>query len=234
MPDPQFGLPPPATMTLPPQQPPTAISPPPMHHTRLLPPSLTQSLQQRYSWHQLPGPPQQWQGAEEYMRNWLQARVEEAKRRQEEERIRQECLRLEQRKVEIDMLCTSLQGRIPPAMIPLVFVRMGSGGVLPQTVGVQRLTPASQAYHLQLLSPQHAYPKHQWDIPQPTQAGAPAMASYPQIQQVQSAPEESQPSPSITFYHWQPPTSQGGGSSNRRGTPSASTKTKRSEALILQ
>ncbi|KAH6883490.1 hypothetical protein B0T10DRAFT_410985, partial [Thelonectria olida] len=172
-------------------------------------------------------PTQQWQGGEEYMRNWLQARVEEEKRRQEEERTRQESLRLEQRKVEMDMLCTSLQGGIPPAMIPLVFVRMGSGGVLPQTAGAQQLTPASQAYHLQLLSPQHAHPKHQRDIPHPTQAAAPAIASHPQIQQVQSAQQESQPSPSMTFYHWQPPTSQAGSSSNRPGTPSASTKTKR-------
>jgi hypothetical protein len=80
------------------------------------------------------------------MRNWLQAKVEEDKRRREEERTRQESLRLEQRKVEMDMLCTSLQGGIPPAMIPLIFVRMGSGGVLPQAAGAQQLTPASQDY----------------------------------------------------------------------------------------
>ncbi|EXK78888.1 hypothetical protein FOQG_16472 [Fusarium oxysporum f. sp. raphani 54005] len=229
MPAPQCGLPPPATMTLPSQQPPTAISPP-MYHApppRLPPPSLTQSHQQRDSWPQFSSPPQQWQAAEEYMRNWLQAKVEEDKRRREEERTRQESLRLEQRKVEMDMLCTSLQGGIPPAMIPLIFVRMGSGGVRPQMAGPQQLTSVSQAYHHQLLSPQHAHPKRQRDISQPTQAAAPAMASHPQIQQVQSSQQESQPSSSITFYNWQPPISQAGSSSNRPGTPSASTKTKR-------
>ncbi|EWZ29343.1 uncharacterized protein FOBCDRAFT_277077 [Fusarium oxysporum Fo47] len=79
-------------MNLLPQQPPTAISPP-VHHappSRLPPPSLTQSRQQRDSWPQLSSPPQQWQGAEEYMRNWLQSRVEEDKRRREEERTRRE------------------------------------------------------------------------------------------------------------------------------------------------
>ncbi|KAL5603937.1 hypothetical protein FOVSG1_006687 [Fusarium oxysporum f. sp. vasinfectum] len=202
-------------MTLLPQQPPTAISPP-AHHApppRLPPPSLTQSRQQRDSWPQLSSPPQQWQAAEEYMRNWLQAKVEEDKRRREEERTRQESLRLEQRKVEMDMLCTSLQGGIPPAMIPLIFVRMGSRGVCPPMAGSQ-----------QLLSPQHAHPKRQRDISQPTQAAAPAIASHPQIQQVQSSQQESQPSSSITFYNWQPPISQAGNSSNRPGTPSASTK----------
>ncbi|KAJ9413365.1 hypothetical protein QL093DRAFT_2516304 [Fusarium oxysporum] len=190
MPAPQCGLPPPATMTLPPQQPPTAISPP-VHHApppRLPPPSLT--------------------------RNWLQAKVEEDKRRREEERTRQESLRLEQRKVEMDMLCTSLQGGIPPSMIPLIFVRMGSGGVRPQMAGSQQVTSVSQAYHLQLLSPNMLIRN--------------AKATYRSLPNRSNRPhQESPPSSSITFYNWQPPISQAGSSSNRPGTPSASTKTKR-------
>ncbi|KAH7219680.1 hypothetical protein DER44DRAFT_847829 [Fusarium oxysporum] len=94
MPAPQCGLPLPATMTLPLQQPPTAISPP-VHRApplRLLPPPLTQSHQQRDSWPQLSSTPQQ------YMRNWLL----------EEERIKQESLRFEQRRVKIGMPCISL------------------------------------------------------------------------------------------------------------------------------
>nr|CEG03866.1 unnamed protein product [Fusarium acuminatum CS5907] len=230
MPAPQCSLPPLATMTLPPQQPPTAIPPSPTHHTPLpclLPPSLTQSHQRRDSWSQLPDPPQRWRGAEESIRDWLQTSIEEDKRRQAEERTRQESLRLEQRKVEMDMLCTSLQGGIPPAMIPLIFVRMGSGGARLQMAGAQQLTSVSQAHHFQLLSPQHVHSKYRRDIPQPTQAAAPAMASHPQIQQAQSSQQESQPSSSITFYTWQPPISQAGSRSNRPGTPSASTKTKR-------
>ncbi|KAK2667217.1 hypothetical protein RAB80_017638 [Fusarium oxysporum f. sp. vasinfectum] len=230
MPAPQCGLPPLATMTLPPQGPATTIPPSPTCRTPLpclLPPLLTRSHQRRDSWPQLPDPPQRWRGAEESMRDWLQASVEEDKRRQAEERTRQESLRLEQRKVEMDMLCTSLQGGVPPAMILLIFVRMGSGGARPQMTGAQQPTSVSQAYHFQLLSPQHAHSKYQRDIPQPTQAEAPALASRPQIEHVQSPQQESQPSSSITFYTWQPPILQARSNSNRPRAPSASTKTKR-------
>lgn len=102
---PHRGLPPPAAMPLPQplQQPPPA----------------TQNLLSQ-PMGQLPAPPQQWQGAEESMRNWLHAKAEEDKRKQEEEKTRQEALRLEQRKIEQDMLRTSLSGGIPPYMIPMV------------------------------------------------------------------------------------------------------------------
>ncbi|KAG0645355.1 hypothetical protein D0Z07_8897 [Hyphodiscus hymeniophilus] len=111
---PHRGLPPPAAMTLPqPSQQPPPIGQPP----------LSQPMGQ------LPAPPQQWQGAEESMRNWLHAKAEEDKRKQEEEKTRQEALRLEQRKIEQDMLRTSLNGGIPPYMIPMVFAGMGGGNL---------------------------------------------------------------------------------------------------------
>ncbi|CAM1503975.1 Fc.00g015660.m01.CDS01 [Cosmosporella sp. VM-42] len=198
---PHRGLPPPAAMALPPQQPPTTGAPPPAHHAPPPPPpppSLTQSHQshqghqQRDSWGQLPAPPHQWQGAEDSMRNWLQARAEEDKRRQEEEKTRQESLRLEQRKIEMDMLRTSLSGGIPPAMVPLVFAGMGSGGVLPQAAleWAQQFMPPSQTHHPQLMPPQPISPEHQRDqhaqthgqhygIP-PVQGGPPPAAyAYP-------------------------------------------------------
>ncbi|KAK6612025.1 hypothetical protein H4I96_01238 [Botrytis cinerea] len=78
------------------------------------PQQVVQALNQPTGSLQLPAPPQQWQGAEESMRNWLQAKAEEDKRKQEEEKTRQESLRLEQRKIEQDMLRTSLTGGIPP------------------------------------------------------------------------------------------------------------------------
>ncbi|KAM3075991.1 hypothetical protein ACMFMF_005336 [Clarireedia jacksonii] len=107
-------LPPPAAMSLPqPSQQSQTIAP--------LNPSVSQL--------QLPNPPQQWQGAEESMRNWLQARAEEDKRKQEEEKTRQESLKLEQRKIEQEMLRTSLTGGIPPYMIPMVFAGMGGGNL---------------------------------------------------------------------------------------------------------
>ena len=87
------------------------------------PPSIAQSLGQ------LPAPPSQWQGADESMRNWLQAKAEEDRRKQEEERTRQETLRLEQRKIEQTILRESLQGGVPPHMVPMVFAGMGGGNL---------------------------------------------------------------------------------------------------------
>ncbi|MCJ1226846.1 hypothetical protein MMC12_003500 [Toensbergia leucococca] len=78
---------------------------------------------------QLPAAPTQWHGADESMRNWLQAKAEEDRRKQEEERTRQETLRLEQRKIEQTMLRESLQGGIPPHMVPMVFAGMGGGNL---------------------------------------------------------------------------------------------------------
>ncbi|KAH8787047.1 hypothetical protein F5882DRAFT_113477 [Hyaloscypha sp. PMI_1271] len=130
---PHRGLPPPAAMTLPQstQQPPPIGQPP-----------LNQPMGQ------LPAPPQQWQGAEESMRNWLHAKAEEDKRKQEEEKTRQESLRLEQRKIEQDMLRTSLSGGIPPYMIPMVFAGMG-GGNLPNASLEWAQHYMAQAHHLQ-------------------------------------------------------------------------------------
>jgi len=78
---------------------------------------------------QLPAAPSQWQGADESMRNWLQAKSEEDRRKQEEERTNQERLRLEQRKIEQTMLRESLQGGVPPYMVPMVFAGIGGGNL---------------------------------------------------------------------------------------------------------
>jgi hypothetical protein len=129
---------------------------------------------------QLPAPPQQWQGAEESMRNWLHAKAEEDKRKQEEEKTRQEALRLEQRKIEQDMLRTSLTGGIPPYMIPMVFAGMG-GGNLPNASLEWAQHYMAQAHHLQqqqqlqqqqLLPSQHTSPEQlqRRDSRAPTQA----------------------------------------------------------------
>ena len=78
---------------------------------------------------QLPAAPSQWQGADESMRNWLQAKSEEDRRKQEEEKTHQESLRLEQRKIEQTMLRESLQGGVPPYMVPMVFAGIGGGNL---------------------------------------------------------------------------------------------------------
>ncbi|KAF4861373.1 hypothetical protein CGCSCA1_v014930 [Colletotrichum siamense] len=288
------GLPPPAAMTLPPQPPHSTAAPPPP------PPPAPQPISQPPSAHshamgQLPGPPPQWQGAEDSMRSWLAAKTEEERRRQEEEKTRQESLRLEQRRIEADMLRTSLSGGIPPPIVPLVFAGMG-GGVLPPAAlewAQQFLNPHGQPQHHQLLpsqgplSPDHrrdsqsqpygqypgvpstpssapgphgftAYPGSpgtrgrattlsstgsisrplgssnlpslNTNVPQSGSHGSSTMQSHQAHSTAQSAAaqQEAQPSPSIYFHHWHPPTSQAGGGSTQPATPSgASSKTKR-------
>lgn len=131
---PHRGLPPPAAMTL--------AQPPPPHGAGQQPPAGPQMgqvpappshpvHQQSSSLGQLPAPPQWQQGPDESMRAWLHAKAEEEKRRQEEEKTRQESLRLEQRRTEHEILRTSLQGGIPPPMVPVIFAGMG-GNMLPQ------------------------------------------------------------------------------------------------------
>jgi hypothetical protein len=63
------------------------------------------------------------------MRNWLMAKAEEDKRKQEEEKTRQEGYRLEQRKIEQSMLRESMQGGIPPHLVPMIFAGIGGGGL---------------------------------------------------------------------------------------------------------
>jgi hypothetical protein len=288
---PHRGLPPPAAMTLPPQQPPTAGVPPPPHHAPPPhpppPPSLGPTHPQRvgdpWGGQQLPAPPQQWHGAEESMKHWLLARAEEDRRKQEEERTRQESLKLEQRKVEMDMLRTSLSSGIPPAMVPLVFSGMGSGGTLspamlewtqqflppsralmpPQGIVSpehqrEAAPPASAQYHSlppSVAPPPAGYgypgsptrprgqtvgaavgrplmnlPSLNTNVPHPGAHGAnpAAMAPHQHMQQPQPPlQQEPQASPSIYFHHWQPPSTQASGGSNRPGSPSGSSKTKR-------
>ncbi|OJJ87417.1 uncharacterized protein ASPGLDRAFT_43974 [Aspergillus glaucus CBS 516.65] len=106
------SLPPPPSRTLPPPQLTAAHTPP-----------------------QLPPPPpsSQWHSADKdpSMHLWLRARAEEDRRKQEEEKARQETLRLEQRVVEHSMLRDALQAGVPPHMVPLIFAGI-SGGGLPQ------------------------------------------------------------------------------------------------------
>ncbi|KAK2064589.1 hypothetical protein LY76DRAFT_631845 [Colletotrichum caudatum] len=160
------GLPPPAAMNLPQPSHSSSAPPPP-------PPPAPQSIGQAPSTYshnmgQLPGPPPQWHGAEESMRSWLAAKTEEERRRQEEEKTRQESLRLEQRRIEADMLRTSLNGGIPPPIVPLVFAGMG-GGVPPAALEWAQQFLAQQGQqtqHPQLLpsqgplSPDHRRDSH--------------------------------------------------------------------------
>ncbi|KAK0705273.1 hypothetical protein B0H67DRAFT_674889 [Lasiosphaeris hirsuta] len=98
------------------------------------------------------------------MRTYLMARIEEDKRRQEEEKTRQEGFRLEQRRMEHDILRTSLQGGIPPPMVPVVFAGMG-GGVLSQAAmewaREYMLSQSQQQHPPALMPPGPVSPEHQ-------------------------------------------------------------------------
>ncbi|KAK4498401.1 hypothetical protein PRZ48_011059 [Zasmidium cellare] len=142
-PHPHRGLPPPSSLSLPGLPEPRREGPPP---------SLTQPWTGA-----MPAPPQQWQGQEDAMRNWLAARAEEDKRKQEEERTRQETLKLEQRKIEQSMLRESLQGGVPPPMIPFIYA--GIGGSL-ANVSVEWL----QQYAGQLQAAQQQFQQTSPDI----------------------------------------------------------------------
>ncbi|KAI0194681.1 hypothetical protein EV127DRAFT_508950 [Xylaria flabelliformis] len=149
---PHRGLPLPAAMTLaqppPPHGPPHPPAPGSVMQAQAppVPSPHSQSLGP------LPPPPQ-WQGSEDSMRSWLLAKAEEERRKQEEERTRQESLRLEQRRIEHDILRTSLERGIPPSMIPVVFAGL-SGGHLSQATleWVQQFLPLPQ--HAQILPAQ--------------------------------------------------------------------------------
>jgi hypothetical protein len=99
----------------------------------------------------LPPAPSQWQGAEDGMKNWLAAKAEEERRRQEEERTRQESLKLEQRKIEHSMLRESMQGGVPPHLIPIIFAGIGGGSLASISAEwIQQYTATVQAAHQQV------------------------------------------------------------------------------------
>ncbi|KAL1841030.1 hypothetical protein VTJ49DRAFT_7461 [Mycothermus thermophilus] len=125
-----------------PSQPPSSLSggqfgPPPPAHAH------SQSLGQLP-----PGPA--WN--EESLRAWCTAKAEEERRRQqeektrqEEEKTRQESYRLEQRKMEAEILRTSLEGGIPPPLVPVVFAGMGGGTLSPVALEWAQQFMAAQA-----------------------------------------------------------------------------------------
>ncbi|CZT14521.1 uncharacterized protein RCC_00498 [Ramularia collo-cygni] len=162
----------------------------------------------------MPAPPSQWQGQEDSMRNWLLAKAEEDKRKQEEERTRQESLKLEQRKIEQSMLRESLQGGIPPTMVPLIYAGIGGGNLANVSVDwLQQYTGQLQLAHQQQV--QQASPDmHRGEgrlIGPPTHPGPSVYpAAQPTPQQVlQSHMPEQQPPPppgpiQTTFSAYQP------------------------------
>ena len=164
---PHRGLPLPAAMTLP--QPPAAPSQ--AHQPAPGPPQLHSQAPPAPSAHSqtlgaLPAPPP-WQGSDDSMKTWLVAKTEEERRRQEEEKTRQETLRLEQRRLEYDMLRTSLDRGIPPPMIPIVFAGMGGGTVSQAALEFAQQYVPQQAHPAQIMPAQGPVsPEHRRDSQQ--------------------------------------------------------------------
>lgn len=170
------GLPPPIRMALPnPMSDRGPPQPPSQHPT---------SMSQNQPMGQLPAPPSsQWPGSGDAMRDWLAAKAEEDKRKQEEERTRQESLRLEQRRIEQSMLRESLQGGIPPHLVPIVFAGMGAGSLASagvewaqqhisqmtaQSISTPQQQQQQQQQHQQQLQHQHQHQhQQQQQIPPP-------------------------------------------------------------------
>jgi hypothetical protein len=195
---PHRGLPPPSAMTLPDpsRQPPPPPPPPP-------PAALSQSLGV------IPPPPHQWHGQEESMRHWLAAKAEEDKRKQEEEKTRQESLRLEQRRIEQAMLRESLQGGVPPQLVPMIYAGMGAASL--GSISMDWLHQyASQIQAAQQQQQQHHAAHSPSDIrrdsrllgqaPGTFHAVPPTPPQQAPVQQVESLQQPPQPASTFTAY----------------------------------
>lgn len=224
---------------------------------------------------------------EEEYETYYAAKIEEHKRYREEERTRQQQLKLEQRKIEHDMLRECLAGGVPPHLIPALFASLdgarmsGSSPVaqyhatqpeyppvghpsrgsppelrretraIPQQQPVYYAPPGSAIPHPATLAQQPPPPVyHPGPVVQSprgpragvfshSQSGAsalrhPVSSGLPRLSTNEPqapppavaaaaaayAPERASPSPSISFHHWQPPTT----STSARAGP-AETKT---------
>ncbi|KXG46957.1 uncharacterized protein PGRI_037030 [Penicillium griseofulvum] len=85
----------------------------------------------------LPPLPAGWEGTED-MKVWLLAKIEEDRRKQQEEKTQQANVVLEQRRIEQSMLSDALRARVPPNLVPLIF-----NGIY--TTNTQYSTPASRS-----------------------------------------------------------------------------------------
>lgn len=126
--------------------------------------------------HNLPPAPGPWAGPET-MQRWLQAKVEEDRRCQEEEKTRQETMKLERRKVDHAILVDALRGGVPPHLAPLVI-----GGIDGPIDG--KLATPEVIHYMADMTRQSSVPPHQ---PQ-AHPGASQPATLPSLSQQFSTP----------------------------------------------
>lgn len=196
----------------------------------------------------LPAPPSQWQGQDhpDSMRNWLTAKAEEDRRKQEEEKTRQETMRLDQRKIEQTMLRESLQGGIPPVMVPLIFAGMGGGALPAQTLEwaqhyMAQMTIQNQQQQAQLAQEQQQRAQQQQAQQQQQQQLPPSQHMSPDVrrdnrmippnpygghQPLQPAPQSAQQLPQLPPPQRQQSTILSGPTSAPRPSTSSSNLTR--------
>ncbi|KAJ9486141.1 hypothetical protein VN97_g7204 [Penicillium thymicola] len=92
-------------------------SPPHPNHTT----SPSQHLVPPSGHNQLPPPLTMSTPLTEDMKMWLHAKIEEDRRKQEEEKTHQASLVLEQRRIEQSILSDALRAGVPPNLVPLIF-----------------------------------------------------------------------------------------------------------------
>lgn len=126
--------------------------------------------------HTLPPAPGPWAGAET-MQRWLQAKVEEDRRCQEEEKTRQETMKLERRKVDHAILVDALRAGVPPHLAPLVF------GAMEGPVDGKPATPEVLQY-MANMTRQFSLPSHH----QQAHPGVSQPATLPSLSQQFSTP----------------------------------------------
>ncbi|KAJ6187664.1 hypothetical protein N7519_002572 [Penicillium mononematosum] len=86
----------------------------------------------------LPPLPAAWEGTED-MKLWLHTKMEEDRRRQQEERTYQATLVLERRRIEQSILSDALRAGVPPNLVPLIFNGIyTTGGNLELATELQR------------------------------------------------------------------------------------------------
>ncbi|KAF2272177.1 uncharacterized protein EI97DRAFT_453203 [Westerdykella ornata] len=131
-------------------------------------------------------------------KDWFLAKAEEDRRKQEEEKTRQGELKLEQRKIERSMLQESLQGGVPPHLVPLIFAGIGGGNVSNWTMDlIQQYAAQLQVTQQQQQGQQHAPPTAQ----SPT---ASRRHIEPGTYVLSSAPQQAAPPPPSSVLPTQP------------------------------
>ncbi|RMZ82553.1 hypothetical protein DV738_g1591, partial [Chaetothyriales sp. CBS 135597] len=119
----------------------------------------------------LPAPPNSWAGHDDSMRSWLHAKAEEDRRKQEEEKTRQEGLRLDQRRIEERMLRDSLAASGGISGPSIALSRLNTADYVPPGHAQRPLNappPAQAAPSTEHASSGNALFFHHWTPPNPS------------------------------------------------------------------